>query len=138
VIVFFAFLLIGWFLAHVYDSSNWYNRNLIIVTNIEKQFLLDSDAKEIHPFFKFPLHANNKMITHFTIQYKLGIGLGLAISLYWIAKIIQNNLGAANISIYIPLAGIIIAAIYVNDIKKSRDKAYSDLVKLPPGKEISR
>ncbi len=134
VIIFLAFLVIGWFLAHVYDSSNWYNRNLVIATNIEKQFLFDSDGKEIHPFFKFPQHAKNKMITHFTIQYHLGIGLALAISLYWIAKIIQNKLGLFNISIYIPLVGVIIAAYYVYKIKEGRDQAYENLVKSSPGK----
>ena len=41
-------LLCIWMLAHVYDASYWYNRNLVIIANIERQFLRDSDLKEIH------------------------------------------------------------------------------------------
>src|SRR6266511_2529460 len=32
-------LIVGWLLAHVYDASYWYNRNLVIIANIERQFL---------------------------------------------------------------------------------------------------
>jgi hypothetical protein len=36
-------VLIGWLIAILYDSSYWYNRNLAIIANIERQFLRQSD-----------------------------------------------------------------------------------------------
>jgi hypothetical protein len=32
-----------WVVAHVYDAAYWYNRNLCIVANIERQFLTKKD-----------------------------------------------------------------------------------------------
>src|SRR5689334_23881552 len=29
----------GWIVAHLYDSAYWYNRNLVMIANIEKLFL---------------------------------------------------------------------------------------------------
>ena len=37
-----------WVVAHVYDAAYWYNRNLCIVANIERQFLTKKDLKEVH------------------------------------------------------------------------------------------
>src|SRR5258708_36293673 len=39
----FFILLIGWFVAHVLNASAWFNRNLVIMTNIERDFLSDGD-----------------------------------------------------------------------------------------------
>src|ERR1700733_12699076 len=36
-------ILCIWVIAHVYDSSYWYNRNLVIIANIERQFLRHED-----------------------------------------------------------------------------------------------
>src|SRR5919206_2459258 len=36
-------LLSAWLLAHLHDSSYWYNRNLVIIGNIERQFLRQED-----------------------------------------------------------------------------------------------
>lgn len=137
IVIFLAFLVVGWFLAHVYDSAYWYNRNLVIVTNIEKEFLVEKDAKEIHYFFTRPHPIENKMITHFKIQYALGIGLSAVIFVYFITKLTQNNFGIVNISIslpYLPYVGLLIAAIYVSYIRWTRNTAYTDLVTKSPGK----
>ena len=44
-------MLVGWFLAHLYDAEYWYNRNLVIIANIDRHFLKDSDKKDIHFYF---------------------------------------------------------------------------------------
>ncbi len=45
-------LIAAWQIAHVYDASTWVNRNLAIIVNIEKQFLITDDVKNIHWFFQ--------------------------------------------------------------------------------------
>src|SRR5229473_588490 len=40
-------LLASWLLAHLQDASYWYNRNLVIIANIERQFLVESDLRSI-------------------------------------------------------------------------------------------
>jgi hypothetical protein len=44
-------LLVGWLFAHLADASYWYNRNNAMIANIEKQFLLPSDLRDIHYYF---------------------------------------------------------------------------------------
>lgn len=136
IVITLAFLVIGWFLAHVYDSAYWYNRNLIIVTNIEKEFLSSDDDTKIHYFFKRPHPSENNMITHFKIQFALGIGLGIIIFVYFMTKLIQNYMGTLNCVIipYLPFAGMVVAAGYVWYIKGTRNTAYTELVRKSPGK----
>jgi len=45
-------LIASWLVAHTYDANGWFSRNLVIVANIERQFLRSSDDREIHFFFK--------------------------------------------------------------------------------------
>jgi hypothetical protein len=60
-------LLCGWLIAHLYDASYWYNRNLVIIANIERQFLSSADLKGIH--YDFGKHrAKSAMLTHLRIQ----------------------------------------------------------------------
>ena len=66
-------LIAGWSLAHHLDASYWYNRNLAIIANIEKQFLSSGDLSEIHYYFGSH-RPNNKMITHLRIQLALEDG----------------------------------------------------------------
>ena len=126
-------LVIGWFLAHVHDSSGWVNRNLVIISNIEKQFLVADDVKEIHPYFK-PDHKRREMIEHFQIQYFLGLALGFAVVTYYIWKIIQN--GVFENAICLPIAGLVIASIFVWWIKQRIKKSFDDLTNKSPGKRI--
>src|SRR5829696_2585314 len=68
-------------IAHVYDAGYWYNRNLVIIANIERQFLRPEDQRNIH--FYFGSHrANNKMMMHLRIQFWLGIGIAGLVLFY--------------------------------------------------------
>ena len=39
-------LLCAWLYAHLVDSGYWYNRNLAIIANIERQFLKKEDLRD--------------------------------------------------------------------------------------------
>jgi hypothetical protein len=77
-------LLTGWLLWNVQDASFWYNRNLCIVANIEKQMLEKSDARKIH--YYMGEHRPQKMITHLRIQFYLGVGIGGMFLVYHFLK----------------------------------------------------
>jgi hypothetical protein len=53
------------------SRSYWYNRNLVIIANIERQFL---GRKEIHYYFG-KHRKKSAMITHLKIQYARGLGI---------------------------------------------------------------
>ena len=67
-------LLAAWVVAHLYDSAYWYNRNLAIIANIERQFLVRNDLQEIH-YYWGKHRPHNRMISHLRIQYALAVGL---------------------------------------------------------------
>src|SRR5215471_11862631 len=69
-------LLCAWLLAHLYDASYWYNRNLVIIANIERQFLEKEDLTNIHYYFG-KHRRKNSMLTHLRIQWHLGFLISL-------------------------------------------------------------
>lgn len=69
-------ILSAWMYAHMLDGGYWYNRNLVIIANIERQFLLPSDLRDIQFYFGKHRSKANRMISYFKIQ----AGLALAIS----------------------------------------------------------
>jgi hypothetical protein len=74
-------LIAGWVVAHTYDANTWFNRNITIVANIERQFLWPEDSKNIH--FYFTEHrASGDMLDHFKVHRVFGVAIGLLILLY--------------------------------------------------------
>jgi hypothetical protein len=71
-------LIAIWLGCHLEDASYWYNRNLIIIANIERQFLNASDLRDIHYYFG-KHRAVGKMIDHLRIQYVFGFGIAFII-----------------------------------------------------------
>lgn len=131
-------LLSGWFIAHVYDSSTWYNRNLVILSNIEKQFLRGQDEKEIHFFFKRSHRKIDTMITHFKLQRALGIGLIFIVLYYHVTKrIVEINLFLNKyLQVLLPYLVAVIVVIYLNISIKSGNQSYEELLEKSPGKEM--
>jgi hypothetical protein len=70
----------AWQCAHAIDAGNWYNRNLAIIANIEKQFLDPADEKLIHPFFAKARPP--KLLAHLSIQALFGIAVATMVLLY--------------------------------------------------------
>ncbi|MGA2431428.1 MAG: hypothetical protein ABSH13_23230 [Candidatus Acidiferrum sp.] len=77
-------MLSAWLIAHLYDAPYCYNRNLVIIANIERQFLGVTDLKDIHYYFG-KHRAKSSMLTHLKIQYWLGIGIALLFAFYHLA-----------------------------------------------------
>lgn len=73
-------LLIFWLMAHIVDASYWYNRNLHIISNIERQFLARSDLRDVHCLFGEPPKTSPP--EHFKLQALLGAFLGFLVLAY--------------------------------------------------------
>lgn len=76
-----------WLIAHVYDASYWYNRNLVMIANIERQFLLGTDLKDIHYYFG-KHRPKGSMISHLRIQRGLGLAVGVLVLLFHLHAVI--------------------------------------------------
>ena len=132
--------LIGlWLLAHLEDAGYWYNRNLAIIANIERQFLEKADLKNIHYYFG-KHRKKNVMLTHLKIQYFFGIGVILLILLYHFLTRVVQGLGApwANFEPVrcLPYFIVIVGAIVVLRLHRKMKKKYAELIQNSPGIDV--
>ena len=89
-------LAAGWSVAHSVDAKGWYNRNLHIITNIERQFLLPEDQHAVHPFFaRGPRRST--MIEHLRIQAALAFAIGgLALAQHFLDRVVPGINGGSS------------------------------------------
>jgi len=129
-------LVAGWQLAHLYDASYWYNRNLAIIANIEKQFLSSSDLRNIHYYFGSH-RPNNVMMTHLRIQYMLGLSVGLVVIIFHLLSRVWPGIGSpwSTLSPQAALPYIMAAVIvvYLLRLRKQRNRSYAEFIKNSPG-----
>lgn len=133
-------LLCGWLYAHMLDAGYWYNRNLIIIANIERQFLETSDLKNIHYYWGKHRSSKNKMITHIKIQAVLGSSLAVLVLLFHFATRVWQGLDEpinafdpVRILPYVCATGVLY---YCRVLSKDRDEAYCNFQKNSPGIDI--
>jgi hypothetical protein len=133
-------LLCGWMLAQLYDSAYWYNRNLVIIANIEKQFLDTDDLRNIHYYFGSH-RRRNKMIAHLRIQRFLGSGVALLVLAYHFYRArIWAGFGEPfdhiNWFKAMPYVAVFVAFLFVNQVRNDRVEAYEEFLEKSPGKDI--
>ncbi len=128
-------MLSGWLLAHLEDAAYWYNRNLAIISNIERQFLLKSDLTEIHWYFGF--QRPDKMLTHLSIQRTLGIGIALLVLIF---HFIERVLPGLNLALTafdparaLPYVVAIASVWWVYSLRQDRRSSYKEFLRLSPG-----
>ncbi len=132
-------LISSWFLTHLYDASYWYNRNLVIIANIERQFLLDSDLKDIHYYFG-KHRPKASMLTHLRIQKYFGIGILIIVMLFHFSTRVYPYMKHGTIfdpQKTIPYIVIIISYFVVGKIKAHRERSYEEFMSNSPGKTIN-
>jgi len=132
-------LLAGWVLAHVYDAGYWYNRNLVIIANIERQFLSRDDLNEVHYYFGAH-RPKNKMMTHLGIQWALGLGVAVLVLLYHFLTEVLPGFGQP-ITSFEPLRTLpylfgLVVFVYVANLREKRLSDYDEFLKNSPGKDI--
>jgi len=124
-----------WLIAHVYDASYWYNRNLVIIANIERQFLRVSDLHDIHYYFG-KHRPKCRMISHLKIQRMLGLAVAALVLLYHGLTVLRPavcptwNLEWTNLLPWVAaLFGVYIWCVYAIDTRKK----YEEFVVNSPG-----
>ena len=129
-------LLCAWLLAHLFDAAYWYNRNLVIIANIERQFLTEDDLRNIHYYFG-KHRPKNKMIEHLRIQQALGLGLsGLVLMYHFLDRVVpalyapSSNFDPIRTMPYIL---VVVAVLYLRRLWGKIEEKYEEFLKNSPG-----
>ena len=132
-------LLAGWLLATIYDSSYWYNRNLVIIANIERQFLRQSDLKHIHYYFG-QHRSKQAMLTHLHIQWCLALGVGIISLIYHLCSQIlpmcpwiSSPTTDFRLWVIIPYLAAVGVFMWVSRVRRHRMESYDEFLKNSPG-----
>jgi hypothetical protein len=132
-------LVLVWFRLNVIECAYWYNRNLCIIANIEKQFLLASDLKDIQYYFGSH-RPNNKTISHLRNQDFLAYGLGvLIIGYHFVIRVLPGVTAAGSVFEPIRMIPYIVAAVglwYLARRQAKRNEAYAEFVGNSPGASV--
>lgn len=132
-------LLAAWLLSHLYDSAYWYNRNLTMIANIERQFLLKEDLKHIHYYFGKHRPVNS-MLTHLKIQFALGLGLCGLVLLYHFVERVVPGFGGSSEDIdparALPYIVVFASSFFLKWIRKNRRDSYQEFLENSPGIEV--
>jgi hypothetical protein len=133
----FILIISSWQTAHVLDSSHWVNRNLLIIGNIERQFLAKEDLRYIH--YYFGKHRNGSMFDNFRIQFLLGIAISGLILIYHLENRVLPGIGSPlsdfEIMRCLPYIILIICIILITKLYRKNRKKYRELLKKSPGIE---
>lgn len=83
-------ILCGWLAASTLDASNWFNRNLAIITNVERLFLSTHDLTLVHFFFE-KHRPVGKHAKHFLIQLILSAAvLALVLGYHFAERVLPG------------------------------------------------
>jgi len=133
-------LLCGWLLAHLYDASYWYNRNLVIIANIERQFLSSNDLKGIHYYFG-KHRSTSAMLTHLKIQYALGCAVGMLFLIFHFYTRVLPGIGSTWSKFEpmrtLPYIVLVACVIWLGFLRKNRLSSYEEFLRNSPGIDVS-
>jgi hypothetical protein len=128
----------GWSIDHIYDSNYWYNRNLIIIANIERVFLTFQDLRIIHPYFAAH-RPTGSFLTHLSIQRNYTIIMTIGVVLYYFFVVVYPiKLSGAELSFFnaIPFISLFLLFIRIIEREQFYNKKYQDFLRNAPGIDL--
>lgn len=127
-----------WQIATAIDANFWYNRNLAIITNIERQFLNADDSKQIHYFFTKQRRAT--LLDHFQIHAFLGFAVLIGAIAYHFAIRVWPGIGAPwgnfEVNRLMPYLVVLVGIPAVIGFYVHQLRGYQKLLERSPGREV--
>ena len=129
-------LLNAWLAATTLDASNWFNRNLTIIANIERLYLSPADTVLVHPFFGSHRRPG-KLAEHFRIQLLLSAAVTLLVLVYHFYERVKPGLGLP-LSMFdpprcLPYLVAAVCAVACGLLNRTFTRKDSDLQRKAPG-----
>lgn len=133
--VILTLVVISWVIEHLHDSNFWYNRNLVMITNIERVFLTSHDVDLIHPYFAAH-RKKGSFLTHLQVQRHYALAIAVLVTLYFLAKSVFPSLeprSPADVGKLLALAAFIFVVVRDRVLLHRYDKKYDEYLKISPG-----
>jgi len=132
-------ILCGWLIATVNECSYWYNRNLCIVSNIERSFLEVGDLRNISYYFGAH-RPNNRMISQLKVQVFLATAVFGLVLLYHLLERVADGfslpLDNLSLTLAMPYGAALSVVIALAIQIKSRNADYAEFLANSPGVTI--
>jgi hypothetical protein len=132
-------LLSGRLLAHLYDASYWYNRNLVIIANIERQFLQRDDLTNIHYYFG-KHRQKTAMLTHLKIQFALGVAIAILFIVFHFLTRVLPAIGGSwhtfEVQRAFPYIALVSAVVFLFRLRRGRIASYEEFLRNSPGVDV--
>jgi hypothetical protein len=139
VAVTFIIVIAIWVIAHVYDSAYWYNRNLAMIANIERQFLRQSDLREIH-YYWGKHRQSYSMIRHLKLQKWLALGIaGLVLGIQFnttMLPLLRNCFAGSQAQNFLPWITAAVGGYIWYQQHHHSAKKYREFLHNSPGKAV--
>jgi hypothetical protein len=133
-------LVSAWLIAHSINASYWYNRNLVIIANIERQFLSVDDLKHIQYYFG-KHRETGTMMTHLRIQVWLGCGIAaVMLAAHFFERVAPGFASSiAHFSWWraLPYITSVAALVGIGVLCYSCNRKYREFVNNSPGIEVN-
>lgn len=135
-------LISSWVIMQVYDSNYWYNRNLVIIANIERQFLTKEDLKHVHYYFGAHRPVNSVQTTLKIQIYFCWTIIVLFLVYHFITAVIPSfhfewNIQNVDLAKTIPYLVTLICFLGpIKWIKKKRRDNYKEFLAESPGVHV--
>jgi hypothetical protein len=127
-------VICAWVAAHVIDANYWFTRNLVIIINIERQFLLAKDLQDIHPYFR---DHHTPKLDHLVVQGCLAASVFLLIAGWHFSTRVAPGLDSPwrNFEFFraLPYFVALAAAVLLILLKRKQKASYEVLLRKSPG-----
>jgi len=132
-------LICVWVKAHVIDANAWFNRNLLIITNIERQFLTSADAQLIQ--FYFAQRHKPRDLDHLTIQAWFANSVfALILTWHFFTRVVPGFAAqweAFDFFRALPYAITLLALRALRKFQKKQNSSFANLSQKSPGTTIA-
>jgi len=133
-------ILSAWMYAHMLDGGYWYNRNLVIIANIERQFLLPSDQRDIQFYFGKHRSKANRMISYFKIQSGLAVAISsLVLAFHFSVRVVpglDQPWSAFQPARALPYLAAILSVLTCIAFASDRRRSYENFLQNSPGVDV--
>jgi hypothetical protein len=114
-------------------------RNLVIIANIERQFLTKNDLRDIHYYFG-KHRSKSSMLTHLKIQFALGASIGALFLLFHFITRVAPGFGSpwSNFEAQRSLPYVVLVASiwFLMRLRSNRRAAYDEFLSNSPGIDV--